>query len=132
MTSPQHETYSQSNDLSSLSAALLSALSGQWLCLNGLSPAISHSWESMVNTLFLLMFQKLPTANSNATDHAQTVYLLAAKLDSLFSGTGNVPRFDSPEKFRWSSKSLHNSNSSSTNVKDCVANTAFTATTILS
>ena len=68
------------------------------------------SWASMVNTPLLPMFRKPSSSavnnNSNATSHGQTVDLATAKLNDLYGG-GNIPRFDGPEKFRWSSKGLN-------------------------
>ena len=53
--------------------------------LDSLSPAMSNSWASMVNTPLLHMFQKPSSSavnnnNNNATSHGQTVDFATAKL----------------------------------------------------
>ncbi|KAH9010357.1 hypothetical protein EDB83DRAFT_2557224 [Lactarius deliciosus] len=69
--------------------------------LDGLSPAVGHSWASMVNMPLLPMFQK---TSSNDSNNSQTVDLAATKLNDLYDGS-NVPRrLDGPDKFRRPSK----------------------------
>ncbi|KAH8987228.1 hypothetical protein EDB86DRAFT_3245844 [Lactarius hatsudake] len=106
----------QSTDFSGLSAgsAFLSPRADGGTApggLDGLSPAVGDSGASMVNTPLLPMFQKTSSNNNNG----QTVDLAAAKLNDLY-GSSNVPRFDSPDKFRRPSKGhMHDSSSGSNN-----------------
>ncbi|KAN0129804.1 hypothetical protein V8E53_012374 [Lactarius tabidus] len=74
--------------------------------LDGRSPAMGSSWASMH------MFQKSLTVNHNATSHGEMVNLAVAKLNHLYGG-GNVPRLDSSEKSRRSSKDRMNDSSGS-------------------
>ena len=81
-------------------------LDGDVASLDGLSPAMSDSWASIMNTPLLPMFLKPSSSavnTNNATSHGQTVDLATTKLNDLY-GAGNVPRLNGPEKFRRSSK----------------------------
>ena len=125
MTVETRSSRPQSTDFSS-PVFRSSHLDGDVASLDGLSPAMSDSWASMVNTPLLPMFQKPSSSavsNNNATSHEQTVDLATAKFYDLYC-EGNVPRLDGPEEFRLSSKGhMHDSTSGgSTAVHNGVTN----------
>lgn len=104
----------QSTNFSGLSASLAfrSPRHGG-ASLDGLSPVMSDSWATMMNTPLLPVFQKSSTANNNAAGVGQTADLTNAELNHLY-GSNSVPRLDDLEKFRLSSKGpMHNNSGSS-------------------